>query len=307
MVTEQSVEHAQLKVPLHPGKQIYAGDKRQPQTLCFHQLQPVPVSDEIIRALSTHFLAQKRKAKATEEAKLCQPLRNKKTDVDVHGRVKPQRTHLSIGAIKLHSDRQSREFDPAHIVRTAETIVANGLITPLAVDVNHKLVAGYHRWAALRLLAVEPYQRPRLWAELISQPLSDALNKRLCVLRQVSAPVAINVLNIDSENDSLKAFEIEVCENVNRKSYSNSEFISIAGRLKDRFRTAPGRPKKGEVTLVSELSALLNKSERTVFRMLERNKKASKTTTSGGVTEKANDPLSRNAEEILNGLNMPMH
>lgn len=80
MIAEKSVEnteHAQLKLPQHLGKQIHAGDKRQPQTLRFRQLQCVPVSDEIIRALSTYFLAQKRKA-TEEQVKLCQPLPNKK-------------------------------------------------------------------------------------------------------------------------------------------------------------------------------------------------------------------------------------
>gem|GEM_PF-1819134 len=180
-----------------------------------------------------------------------------------------QEHRLPVGEIRPRHNPATRTLDAAHVLNLAESISALGLIEPLAVDTERRLVAGGHRWAALRLIAATQEQRTSVWRELFKADPSLAMTERLGQLPASGSPVAVHVLAIDSAKDPGTALTLEVAENERRKAYSKDEVRALATTLKAAgYRDGVGRPKQGERTVIPALSAVLGKSRRTVYMML---------------------------------------
>lgn len=146
-------------------------------------------------------------------------------------------------------DDDTRELNQSHVESLADSIAVLGLIEPLVIDRDGKLLAGGHRKAAIALLA-----------ELNSFAYETHFPDNL---------VPVRVINISSDENPDHAIEIEISENELRKDYSKAEILAIAERLrKAGYKDNPGRPKKGEKRLKPALSTIFGKSIRTVERYL---------------------------------------
>lgn len=146
-------------------------------------------------------------------------------------------------------DDDTREINQSHVKSLADSIAVLGLIEPLVIDKNGKLLAGGHRKAAIALLA--------------------ELNSAAYKTHFPENHVPVRVINISSDENPDHAIEIEISENELRKDYSRAEILAIAERLRQAgYKDNPGRPKKGEKRLKPALSTIFGKSIRTVERYL---------------------------------------
>ncbi|MEN9306097.1 MAG: hypothetical protein RL173_29 [Fibrobacterota bacterium] len=180
-----------------------------------------------------------------------------------------QEHRLLVHEIRPRHNPATRSLDTVHVLDLAESIVALGLIEPVAVDTKHRLLAGGHRWAALRLIAATQEQRTSVWRELFKADPSPAMSERLGMLPVSGNPVAVHVLSIDSVTDPSTALGIDVAENCQRRNFSKQEIRALATTLKAAgYRDGVGRPKQGERTVIPALSAVLGKSRRAVYMML---------------------------------------
>lgn len=176
---------------------------------------------------------------------------------------------LPVSEIKPRRNPSSRQLDPEHVLRMADTIIAVGLIEALAVDVNHHLLAGGHRLCALQLLAEQPNDRAELWTTTFGSAPDQKTAEHLEVLPVGPGFVPVNVIPMDSDADRSMALAIEIAENERRRNFSREEVRGLAERLKTAgFRTERGRARAGEMAVIPALSAVLGKSRATVFRML---------------------------------------
>ena len=118
---------------------------------------------------------------------------------------------LPLDSITDRVEGDSRPLNPAHVEELADSIAVVGLIAPIAVDSQGRLLAGGHRRAAIVLL-----QERNL----------DAYAKQF-----PNGQVPIRRYDFDSKVEPDKALEIEASENEKRRDYTPAEVKAIANRL----------------------------------------------------------------------------
>jgi ParB-like chromosome segregation protein Spo0J len=147
-----------------------------------------------------------------------------------------------------------------------ESIQVLGLITPLTVDRHYRLLAGGHRKAALEKLAKE---QPERFKELFGEG------------------VPVNIMDIDGEKESVRALQIEVEENTQRKNYTRSEIKEAARKLeKAGYEKLKGRPAEGQKSINRELSSVFGLSRRQITRIMNESKETQKSETRGALFSK---------------------
>ncbi|MDQ2696299.1 MAG: ParB N-terminal domain-containing protein [Pseudomonadota bacterium] len=184
---------------------------------------------------------------------------------------------LPLAAIQPRPGGNSRPLRPDHVVELAESIAAVGLIEPLVVDRHGHLLAGGHREAALRLLALaDAQERVRRWLAMAGleerrlTPRWQAYARRLAALPALDrATAAVAVVPFNAAQDPARALAIEASENTQRRAYSRTEITSLVQRLRAAgFVEREGRPRAGEKALRPALSVIVGKSPNTVRRWL---------------------------------------
>ncbi len=188
---------------------------------------------------------------------------------------------LPLADISDRRTEDARPLDPTHLVTLAESISRLGLITPITVDRRQCLIAGGHRRAALRLLALPASEREHAFRVHVDgfaaagrrQPLAAALVRSLCDrlhgLPQRLGPVPVYVMAVDAGAEPELALRIEVAENEHRTQYTRDQVLALARRLRDSgIKDTPGRPKAGERSLRPELIEVFGISRATVTRYL---------------------------------------
>ena len=142
----------------------------------------------------------------------------------------------------------TRPLNPDHVGALVESIKAVGLIQPLAVDNQGRLLAGGHRKAAIEHLLVYDFDVFKQW---------------------FSNGVPVRQYDFDALVDPNRALTIEVSENEKRQDYTPSEVRKLADRLKQAgYEDLAGRPAKGQKSVVLALSTIIGKSDKTVRRYL---------------------------------------
>ena len=193
---------------------------------------------------------------------------------------------LPVDAATLHLDEiedrpggDTRPLNPAHVEELAKSIALLGLIEPLVVDNQNRLLAGGHRRAAiLQLWADEP--------ETFEKYFPNG--------------VPVHRLDIDAEKDPELALEIEISENERRRDYSRSEIKALAERLKEAgYTDSTGRPKKGEKRLRPALELIVGKSIRQLRRYINEDTKKSGTDVPLSDKENTNQRLLTQAHKAL--------
>ncbi|WP_338438759.1 ParB N-terminal domain-containing protein [Synechococcus elongatus] len=149
-------------------------------------------------------------------------------------------------------DRQqdTRALRAEHVAALAESIAIVGLIHPPAVDRQYRLLAGGHRLAALRQLAVE--NRDRFQALFPNG-------------------VPVRRMDLDAEQDPDLALAVEVSENERRRDYTPSEVRTLAERLQAsgfQYSKEGGRPRSTSRALMPALELIVGKSTRQIRRIL---------------------------------------
>lgn len=196
--------------------------------------------------------------------------------------LKPGPQRLDVAQIRLRRDADTRPLNAKHVLDLAESIAVLGLLEPLVIDRAGYLLAGGHRLAALRLLAIaDDQERMRDFLDGSadgSERNSKALEKlahrvgSLRIQKQAAHTLTkgLPVLVVDVQSDDRKrTLAIEVAENTVRRSYSADEIRALAVRLKAAgYRSSVGRPKAGEVTMLSVLEAAVGKSKRQIERII---------------------------------------
>ena len=159
----------------------------------------------------------------------------------------------SLMPLESIQDRASdtRNLNQKHVEALALSIAAIGLIEPLVVDKDGVLLAGGHRKAAIALL--------------IDGPGGDKLMNNL-----FPSGIPVRVMPFSASDSPEKALQVEIAENEHRRDYTRDEVMGIIERLKQAgFEELKGRPKKGQKALMPALTAIVGKSRRQVFRILE--------------------------------------
>lgn len=122
---------------------------------------------------------------------------------------------LNINTIEIPEDRQRFEGADKHIKELVESISRDGLINPITVTKDRRLVAGFCRLSAVRLLSAEG---------------------RGFVYDGVQVPPGqIPVLLASSEEPRI-LFRIELEENLRRKNLSPAENAKAIARLHEFFK-----------------------------------------------------------------------
>ncbi|NJR62912.1 MAG: ParB/RepB/Spo0J family partition protein [Cyanobacteria bacterium CRU_2_1] len=156
---------------------------------------------------------------------------------------------LPLADIKDRFGTDTRPLNQSHVLALAESIAVLGLIEPLAIDSQNRLLAGSHRRAAI---------------SLVKQEYPDAFD-----LQFPGGLVPVLTMPFDSETDPALALAIETAENVHRKDYTPDEVRALAERLKDAgYTSRRGKPKPGDKLLVPALEAAIGKHRRTIHRYL---------------------------------------
>lgn len=150
----------------------------------------------------------------------------------------------------------TRKLTQTHVENLIESIDALGLIEPIVVDREFRLLAGAHRLAAIRALRDS---RPDAFLE-----------------RFPNGTIPVRIMPIDAIEDREAALGIEVAENAQRRNYSPAEIDRLAKRLAAAgYRDNDGRPKDGEKRLLPALAVIIGRSTRTVRRQLKELRSAS--------------------------------
>ena len=151
----------------------------------------------------------------------------------------------------------TRALNLPHVVDLARSIVALGLLQPLVVDCNLRLLGGAHRLAAIALVRDEPESL------VIDDELPD--------FEQLfpGGQLPVRRMPFDSLEEPERALQVEIAENEKRKDYSAAEVRKIAELLRQRgFVQVSGRPRKGQKALMPALAVAVGKHKRTIQRLL---------------------------------------
>ena len=157
---------------------------------------------------------------------------------------------LSLGDISDRPKGDARPLNENHVSDLADSILVLGLITPLTVDRNGRLLAGGHRRAALLKILIEDEER---FYELFPNG------------------IPVRVIDIDALNDEVDALQIEVEENTQRRNFTATEIREAARRLENAgYERLRGRPKSGQKSLKRELANVFKLSEDRIQRILNK-------------------------------------
>ncbi len=161
---------------------------------------------------------------------------------------------LPLDAIYDRLSGDSRPLNFAHVDKLTESIATLGLIEPIVVDTQNRLLAGGHRRAAILKLRDEKL-------EIFNQQFANG-------------KVPVRVMPFDSEKNPDLALAVETTENDQRKNYTKAEVLAIADKLRSGgYTDSSGRPKKGEKRLKPALMVIFGTSLRTVERYLAEDEK----------------------------------
>lgn len=204
---------------------------------------------------------------------------------------------VAIADIHLRRDADTRPLNARHVVELAESIAVLGLLEPIVVDTAGHLLAGGHRLAALQLLAEPNDSRHRRFAERcgvqagskgpVGGEMQD-FSLRLVALgmdesgkattqtpverRFPSGKIPVQVVDVSGRDGPDLALAIEAAENNVRRQYTRDEIEVLAKRFKAAgYKTTPGKPKIGEMTMLNALQAAVGKSKRQIQNILKRN------------------------------------
>ena len=161
----------------------------------------------------------------------------------------PIEATMPLQDIKNRPGGDTRSLNPEHVQTLAESIGAVGLVQPIAVDNQGRLLAGGHRRAAI---------------ELLNEQNLDAYTQHFKGDR-----VPVKVFDFDAEKESERALAIEVVENEQRRDYTAAEARAIATKLRDAgYVDRSGPVREEEKRLRPALQLIIGKSERTIRRWL---------------------------------------
>ncbi len=142
----------------------------------------------------------------------------------------------------------TRPLNLAHVESLTESIATLGLIQPIAVDNQGRLLAGGHRRAAISNLQ---QTNPAAFAQYFSEG------------------IPIHRYDFDASQDADLALAIEASENEKRRDYTPAEVRDLADRLKAAgYHHTQGRAKTGDKPLLPSLATIVGKSERQIKRYL---------------------------------------
>jgi ParB family transcriptional regulator, chromosome partitioning protein len=155
---------------------------------------------------------------------------------------------LTLDQITDRPGGDTRTLNQGHVEALAESIAVVGLIQPIAVDVQGRLLAGGHRRAAIALLETT---NPTAFSQWFG------------------AGVPVHRFDFDASEDEGRALAIEATENEKRRDYTVEEVQDLADRLRrSGYEDLKGRPKPGQKSVVLALSTIIGKSDKTVRRYL---------------------------------------
>lgn len=158
-------------------------------------------------------------------------------------------TVIPLSGIGTRLSGDTRPLNQNHVERLSESIGAIGLIEPLVLDTQRRLIAGGHRYAAICHLKNSE-------TDIFAERFPDE-------------KIPVRILPFDSEDEPDMALRVEIAENEQRRDYTPSEIKIVAEKLKEAgYRATAGRPKKGEKALNPALAIIFGKSLRTVERYL---------------------------------------
>ncbi len=181
-----------------------------------------------------------------------------------------------LDALKPHPS-PSRPLDPQHVLDLARSIEALGLIHPVVIDVEDVVVAGSHRYAALRILQAHVEARPALLAELCpaasSKVLASLAESTGDFAFQPStvdfARIPVRILPLSQRTQPEEAWRAEVAENERRKDYSTGEVKALAEKLRAQgYSFGKGRGGAGADKALPVLAAVVGRSTRQIRRIL---------------------------------------
>jgi ParB family transcriptional regulator, chromosome partitioning protein len=142
----------------------------------------------------------------------------------------------------------TRTLNQGHVEELAESIAVVGLIQPIVVDVQGRLLAGGYRRAAIAHLQTT---NPTAFSQWFG------------------AGVPVHRFDFDASEDEGRALAIEATENEKRRDYTVGEVQDLADRLRrSGYEDLKGRPKPGQKSVVLALSTIIGKSDKTVRRYL---------------------------------------
>ena len=153
---------------------------------------------------------------------------------------------LPLNQVKARLVEDTRPVDPDHVISLKESIELLGLIQPILVDREHRLIAGAHRLSAYHLLEQQDAQK---WGKI---------------------PVVVDPHLSASEHPDL-ALRKEIAENEKRRNLTPTQVQSAARRLMDvdpSFTRKRGRLKSGERALTPFLATTFGVSVRHVRSLL---------------------------------------
>ena len=153
---------------------------------------------------------------------------------------------LPLDMVQPRPAEDTRPVDDDHVQAIAESVRVMGLIQPIYLDREFRLVAGAHRLSAFHLLAKED---PKKWSKIpvVVDPDLDALAQPDLALRK------------------------EIVENEKRSNLTPNQVKAAAQRLLEsdaNFTRRPGRLKKGQRALTPFLADTFGVSKRYVRSLL---------------------------------------
>jgi hypothetical protein len=156
----------------------------------------------------------------------------------------------------------------------ARTLAGNialfGIIQPIAVDLNNRLLAGDHRRRALQILR-ELAEWPDRGPALLPALDDETLGKALGAWRRFEFDIGIPVhrIRIDAIADPASAKAIELSENTLRENFTKDEIKNAYKTLVAAgYRHTVGRPKKGEKAIGPQLELLYGRGSRTITKYI---------------------------------------
>ena len=172
--------------------------------------------------------------------------------------------------------RDTRPPDRDLVLQLAESIQQLGLIEPIVVDKQKRLLAGRNRLEAIRLALKDSDDRIASWMELATTAKRPPNEGKLDRVRQIAphpdlkgGMVSVVIKDIDAKKDEAGALAIEIAENQQRKNYTKDEILELAQRLREAgFTEKPGKPRPDERPLKPALASIVGKSVRQIERLL---------------------------------------